>query len=165
VGKGFASWFRRIHYQGRNLRWEIGVTHPKKHSNYKKFYAEILQPIFKNAALRETFYAWTAPNYKRIFKMLPSASQKLYLEIIDDALAFLKNYDYKKELKYYKKLASKGQLENFAKQENPKNKDKTYQNCPRSLSAFIFRRIHNSEMTQAELLDFGTRFASILKEK
>jgi hypothetical protein len=153
------------HYQGRNLRWEIGVTYPKPYSNYKKFYAEIMQPIFKNAALREIFYAWAAPHYKRIFKRLPMEAQMMYLGIIDASIAFLENYDYKKELKYYDKLARKNELADFATQANPKNKDKIYQNCPRSLSAFCFRRIHNGEFTQAELLDFGTRFASLLKEK
>lgn len=150
------------HYQGRNLRWEIGVTYPKKHSNYKKFYTEIIQPIFKNAALRETFYTWAMPHYKRIYKRLPIEAQVMYLGIIDASIAFLETYDYKKELKYYDKLAKSGSLGAFASSANPKNKDSNYKICPRSIAAFFFRRIHNGDLTQVELLAYAVRFRNDL---
>ena len=152
------------HYQGRNLRWEIGVTYPKKHSNYKRFYTEIIQPIFKNVALRETFYTWAAPHYQRLYKNLPMEAQMMYLGIIDASIAFLETYDYKKELKYYDKLVETNSLGNFVTSANPKNKNRNYQNCPRSIAAFFFRRIHNGDLTQSELLSYAVRFRSGLVE-
>jgi hypothetical protein len=160
-----AQAFDNTHYQARALRYEIGITYPKKHSNYTKFYAEVMKPIFVNPALRESVYAWAAPQYKRIFKMLPANAQKLYLEIIGDVVAFLKTYDYAKELKYHDKLVKKGNIYDFVLLGNTKNKTAAYQNCPRSLAAFLFRRIHNGDLSQAELLDYATRFERVLQEK
>ncbi len=85
-------------------------------------------------------------------------AQMMYLGIIDASIAFLKAYDYKKELKYYDKLAENKALSGFATNANPKNKDRNYQTCPRSIAAFFFRRIHNGDLTQTELLSYAMRF-------
>jgi hypothetical protein len=160
-----AAAFDGTHYQARNLRWEIGVTYPKPYSNYKKFYAQVMQPIFKNATLREVFYSWAAPHYKRIFKLLPVNAQKMYIDILNDLIVFLKTYDYNAELKYYEKLVKNKDEYSFATTANPENKNATYQNCPRNLSTFVFRRIHNGDLSQAAFLDYTTRFVRLLQEK
>lgn len=140
------------HYQARNLRWEVGVTYPKAHSNYKAFYAAIIKPAFSNAVYREALYDWIVPHLKTVLKKLPAAAQENYRIVLRQAIAYLKIDFYKKELAFYKKSNA-----GFVFGQDDKNKDKAYNDCPRDISAFCFRRIHNGEMTREQILGYAER--------
>lgn len=150
-----------IAYQGRPLRWEVGVTYPKPHANYDKFYSEAVAPILKNKLLRESIYAWAIPHYKKVYQGFDKQSQEVVKKTLQHIVKYCKTIDVAQETAYWQ-LCSKGESDNF-KFFTPKNAEKKVFDEYRLVETFVFRRVSRGEMAPKEISQIARRLLKELK--
>jgi hypothetical protein len=110
----------------------LGNYIPFLESLRDKFIYEVAGVIFRNPFLREITYDWVRPYYSDAFDALSYTFQIQYIEILRNSKAYLDGFDYNNELADLKKNE-----DGFARQKG-------------KINAFIFRRIHNKQMTLDE---------------
>lgn len=128
---------------------------------------KILFSVMKSDHLMTLTYQWLSPYYKETFLKLTPESQQIYLEALTHAQEYLLTFDYKKELAYLEKIKA----ENL--KEDPECADPTYgfaysgpdgKTKFRKVEAFIFRRVHNHDMTVERLKKWADILMSDTKE-
>jgi hypothetical protein len=97
-----------------------------------KFIKEVADVIFSNSALLEIIYEWVRPYYSDAFDALGYTFQIQYIDLLRNAKLYMDGFDYKKELADLNK------------------NEKEFANQKGKLNAFLFRRIHNKQMTIEE---------------
>ncbi|MCX6739868.1 MAG: hypothetical protein NTZ49_01400 [Candidatus Parcubacteria bacterium] len=128
------------------------------------------------AKYRQIAYPWASAYFNKAFLALPKEEQLVWREIVDYAVDLLRHYDYKKELAYYQRLKatpsdscglipdrdSEGRCTETWKFIDYKP-DGTYHHY-RKLDAFIFRRIHNNELSLADMQLLARMLSADLKK-
>lgn len=121
-------------------------------SGFWKSYNNVVKPFYRSPAIRMALYKWIKPYYEEAFKELPDWKKKVYKDMVNHAEQYVKHFNYQQELKCYNDSNRKGDFVYMG----PKGKRGNFGR----MEAFIFRRIHNKEMTLLQI----SQWVAIIKK-
>jgi hypothetical protein len=107
-------------------------------------FAKIKQTVFQKNGLLEMIYNWAIPYYKNAFADMSVPEQDDYLTLLNETKLYAENFDLKKET-----------TDLIAMQDG-------FANTKGKLKAFVFRRIHNKELTKEECIAWVSKIISDL---
>jgi hypothetical protein len=112
-------------------------------SDYDEDFKRLRKIFFSNKAFYEPMYNAVIPYYKNAFEQMSPAEQKAFMSLLDEGIQYTDTFDLKKEIAF--------------QEEN----DLVYYKG--KMSAFIFRRIANFELSKEECLYWLKKIKSDLK--
>ncbi len=136
---GVSGWAGPSYEDQQNKKYGKGYLFEPKIYNFlvKKFY--------KSPVQQSALYKWTKPYYLEAFKKLPYYKKQMYRDMVKHAKKYIAEFNYKSELEIYKKYP------NFFHCKSPKG---GHRGRFGRMEAFIFRRVHNHDMTLQQMLNW-----------
>ena len=121
-----------------------GKYHPLKNSlRQPVFYNSIVKKFYKSSTQQQALYKWVKPFYIEAFKNLPEWKKNIYRQMLEHIKKYLMEFDYNAELTLFNKKAS------LWEEIGPKGR-RNYDF--RRLEWYVFRRVHNGDLTVQQML-------------
>lgn len=107
------------------------------------FYNNIVKKFYKSSTQQIALYKWVKPFYIDAFKNLPEWKKNIYKQMLKHLKKYLMEFDYNAELILFNKKDSQWELI------GPKGR-RNYDF--RRLEWYVFRRVHNGDLTVQQML-------------
>lgn len=140
-----------------NAWWEEPwpVTDSSKHNfRNKAVYEQFAGQFYKSKKLRNLIYEWIKPYYVDTYKKMPEWKKKMYRELLFETKNYVHHFNYD------------AALNNYNRRGLPI--DPTYKTTSSGASyrmeSWVFRRVHNKQLTRKEIEYWADRMIKDLRE-
>lgn len=118
----------------------------------KDTYISIVKKFYQSPSSQKTLYNWIKPFYVEAYKLLPAWKKKIYKDMLKHLKKYIKEFNYTAELKRYEDSKIL-----YKPNSNAPTPSFTYMG-PKGIrgkfgviEAFVFRRIHNKDLTLEQM--------------
>ena len=158
----------------KDLLLAYGILNPGWWAEDKKTPIEQIWTTILSGKLRQILYDWCKEECLSEFSKLSPYHQDVYIEIAEHAQDYLNNFSYARELRYLEEIRLKNSLDTTMTEAILSNPE-YYRDMGftwygpdgssefRKIECFIFRRVHNNQITVDEMIKLVSQIISDLK--